>query len=48
MRNSRKASVVGEEQTRARLEDDEARNGMGGWWGCSTRMAVVTLSDVGS
>lgn len=31
MRKSRKASVVGEEQTRVRLEDGEARNGLGGW-----------------
>lgn len=40
--------MVGEEQTRARIEGDEAKNGMGDWhWEAGgTRMPVVTLGDV--
>lgn len=40
--------MVAEEQTRARIEGDEGRNGMGGWhWeGGGTRMPVVTMGDV--
>ena len=48
-RKSRKAVVVGGEQTRTRLEGDEARNNMGNWHGGGggdTRMAVVTLGDM--
>lgn len=40
--------MVGEDQTRARIEGDEARNGMGGWHRevGGTRMPVVTMGDV--
>ena len=47
-KKSRKTTVVGEDQTRARIEGDGARNGMGGWHRevGGTRMPVVTMGDV--